>query len=385
VLYRPLHQTTEESILNKAKEQSNFLENVRGIQTIKLFGNESQRQSIWLNRYAEVVNADIRLGKLNISFVALHKLLFSFENIIVIYIGSMIFMNGGISVGMLLAFIAYKLQFTERVSNLIEQLIEFRMMRLHLERIADIALSAAEANRDGEYLTAPVPVKGRLTLENICFRFSESDPYIISNLNLDIEPGDCVAITGASGSGKTTLVKIMLGLLQPASGTVRIDGHDITKLGLKNYRKKVAAVMQNDTLLAGSIADNIAFFEPEPNYLKIEKCARLASIHEDIVKMPMGYNALVGDMGSNLSGGQIQRLILARALYQQPMILFMDEATSHLDLENELKIANQVQNLEVTRIIIAHRPETIKKANRVYHLMEGKLELTMEKSVCNVV
>jgi ATP-binding cassette subfamily B protein RaxB len=297
----------------------------------------------------------------------------------------MIFINGGITVGMLLAFIAYKLQFTERVSNLVEQLIEFRMMRLHLERIADIALSTTEANRDGEFLTAPVSVKGRLTLENICFRFSESDPYIINNLSLDIEPGDCVAITGASGSGKTTLIKIMLGLLQPTSGTVRIDGYDITKLGLKNYRKKVAAVMQNDTLLAGSIADNIAFFEPEPNYLRIEKCARLASIHDDIAKMPMGFNTLAGDMGSNLSGGQVQRLILARALYQQPMILFLDEATSHLDLENESRIASQVQNLAVTRIIIAHRPETIKKANRIYHLNEGKLELTMEKSVCNVV
>ena len=383
-LYRPLHQATEEMIQASAKEQSNFLENIRGIQTIKLFGNESQRQGIWQNRYAEVINSEIRLGRLNISFDSFNKLLFGLENVVVIYFSAIMVMANSLTVGMVLAFIAYKGQLTSRFANLIEQIIQFKMMRLHLDRISDIALTEQEANREGEamYLASNIAnnnsseenqFKGELTLENICFSYSEEQAPILKNVNITLNVGDSIAITGASGTGKTTLMKIMLGLLQPTSGKVLLDGKDITQLGLKNYRKQIAAVMQDDTLLAGSIADNISFFDPQPNHLKIEQCAHLAAIHEDIIKMTMGYNSLAGDMGSNLSGGQIQRLLLARALYQSPCVLFMDEATSHLDKDNEAKISEQIQHLSMTRIMIAHRQETINMAEQVYHLENGSL------------
>lgn len=375
-LYRPLHQATEEMIQSSAKEQSNFLENIRGMQTIKLFGNESQRQGIWQNRYAEVINSEIRLGRLNISFDSFNKLLFGLENVLVIYFAALMVMANSLSVGMVLAFIAYKGQLTDRFANLIEQIIQFKMMRLHLDRIADIALTEQEANREGEVTFSANDdnkAKGQLTLENICFSYSDEQIPTLSNVNLSLTEGESIAITGPSGAGKTTLMKIMLGLLQPTSGKVLLDGKDITRLGLKNYRKQIAAVMQDDTLLAGSIADNISFFDPQPNYLKIEQCAHLAAIHEDITKMTMGYNSLVGDMGSNLSGGQVQRLLLARALYQTPCVLFMDEATSHLDKDNEAKISEQIQHLPMTRIMIAHRQETINMAEQVYLLNNGTL------------
>ncbi len=371
-LYRPLHQATEEMIQSSAKEQSNFLENIRGMQTIKLFGNESQRQGIWQNRYAEVINSEIRLGRLNISFESFNKLLFGLENVLVIYFAALMVMANSLSVGMVLAFIAYKGQLTERFANLIEQIIQFKMMRLHLDRIADIALTKQEANREGEATFTDEP-KGQLMLENICFSYSDEQSPILNNVNLSLNAGESIAITGPSGSGKTTLMKIMLGLLQPSSGKVLLDGKDITQIGLKNYRKKIAAVMQDDTLLAGSIADNISFFDPQSNYLKIEQCAQLAVIHDDINKMTMGYNSLVGDMGSNLSGGQIQRLLLARALYQSPCVLFMDEATSHLDKDNETNISEQIQHLPITKIMIAHRQETINMADQVYSLRDGVL------------
>lgn len=370
-LYRPLHQATEEMIQSSAKEQSNFLENIRGMQTIKLFGNESQRQGVWQNRYAEVINSEIRLGRLKISFDSFNKLLFGLENVLVIYFATLMVMANTLSVGMVLAFIAYKGQLTDRFANLIEQIIQFKMMRLHLDRIADIALTEQEANREGEATfsnSEGQEPKGQLTLENICFSYSDEQTPILNKVNLSLDAGDSIAITGPSGAGKTTLMKIMLGLLQPTSGKVYLDGKDITQVGLKNYRKKIAAVMQDDTLLAGSIADNISFFDPQPNYLKVEQCAHLAAIHDDITKMTMGYNSLVGDMGSNLSGGQIQRLLLARALYQSPCVLFMDEATSHLDKDNEAKISEQIQHLPMTRIMIAHRQETINMAEQVYYL-----------------
>ena len=270
----------------------------------------------------------------------------------------------------------YKGQLTDRFANLIEQIIQFKMMRLHLDRIADIALTEQEANREGEVVFSngeSNEPKGQLTLENICFSYSDEQTLILNNVNLTLDASDSIAITGPSGAGKTTLMKIMLGLLQPTSGKILLDGKDITQVGLKNYRKHIAAVTQDDTLLAGSIADNISFFDPQPNYLKIEQCAHLAAIHDDINKMSMGYNSLVGDMGSNLSGGQIQRLLLARALYQSPCVLFLDEATSHLDKDNEAKISEQIQHLPMTRIMIAHRQETINMAEQVYLLNDGIL------------
>lgn len=370
-LYRPLHRATEESIQANAKEQTNFLENIRGIQTIKLFTCEPQRQSLWQNRYSELINADIRLGKLQISFDAMNKLLFGIENIIVIYLAATIVMSGGLTIGMVLAFIAYKNQLTERFASLVEQLILFRMLRLHLDRISDIALHEEEENRDGT--NSLESVKGQLTLKNISFSYGDNEALVIENVSLTIEPGESVAIVGESGCGKTTLVKIMLGLLTPTQGRILLDGQDITQVGLTQYRRQIAAVMQDDTLLSGSIADNLTFFDPEPNYLRMQQCAQHAAIDSDIAKMSMGYNTLVGDMGSQFSGGQVQRLLLARALYQQPSMLFMDEATSHLDIENEARISEQIKLLCMTRIIIAHRPETIKQVKRVLVMHQGKV------------
>ncbi|MFT6529791.1 MAG: ATP-binding cassette subfamily B protein RaxB [Psychrosphaera sp.] len=373
VLYRPLHLATEELIQNSAKEQTNFLENIRAMQTIKLFGNESQQQGIWQNRYAEVINSEIRLGRLKISFDSFNKLLFGLENVLVIYFAALLVIENSLTIGMILAFIAYKNQLTERYTTLIEQVIQFKMMRLHLDRIADIALSPQELNREG--IGDLNNIKGQLTLENVCFSYGDEQQSILTNINLTLNSGDCIAITGVSGAGKTTLMKIMLGLLQPTSGKVLLDGRDINQIGLKHYRKSIAAVMQDDTLLSGSIADNISFFDPQADYSHVERCAQLANLTTDIQNMTMGFNSVVGDMGSNLSGGQIQRVLLARALYCKPAVLFMDEATSHLDSNNEKQISEQIQQLNMTRILIAHRQETINIAQTVYTLEDGELFL----------
>ena len=285
-------------------------------------------------------------------------------------------MQQTLSVGMVLAFIAYKNQLTQRFANLIEQIINFKMMRLHLDRISDIALHPIEANREGEEALAPP--QGQLTLKNICFSYHDEQPPLLTNLNLVLDVGDSIVITGPSGCGKTTLMKIMLGLLTPDSGQILLDGKDITQMGLTNYRKKIAAVMQDDTLLTGSIADNISFFDVNPDTNKIEQCAKRAAIYDDIANKTMGFSTLVGDMGASLSGGEVQRLLLARALYQSPSVLFMDEATSHLDKINETKISDQIQSLPMTRIMIAHRQETIQKAEKVYRLNNGVLQLSID-------
>lgn len=369
-LYFPLKTRTEASIVAKAKEQSNFMETVRGMQSIKLFGQQSQRLNLWQNRFADSINEDYKLGKWQVSYQTINQLLFGVENTLVVFLAAYAVMDGEISVGMLFAFMTYKTQFTERMAGLIEKIVQLFMTRLHLERLADIALTEKEqetgSGTDRE-------ISGSIKVTNLSYRYSATDPLLFDQLSFSANAGESIAIVGPSGAGKTTLAKLMLGLLSAESGKIEVDGIDIRHLGLRNYRQQIAAVMQDDQLMSGSIADNIAFFDSSIDMQRVMACAQMAGIHNDIAAMPMGYNALIGDMGSSLSGGQRQRVLLARALYRRPKILFMDEATSNLDVALEHHVNEAVRQLNMTRIIIAHRPETIASADRVVQLYQGKL------------
>lgn len=370
ILYRPLQQLTEASIVASAKEQSNFMETVRGMQSIKLFGQQSQRLNIWQNRYADAINQNYKLGKWQISYSTINQLLFGVENTLVVYLAAWAVLEGNISVGMLFAFMAYKNQFTSRTAALIDKVIEIKMTRLHLDRLADIALT--EKEQEGE-TAQQRDISGTISLKDVAFRYASNDPLLFNSLNLEIQAGESVAIIGPSGTGKTTLLKLMLGLLPLEAGKIEADGVDIRHLGLRNYRQQIAAVMQEDALMSGTLAENISFFDSQMDMQKVMGCAQLAGIHQDIAAMQMGYNALIGDMGSSLSGGQKQRVLLARALYRQPKILFMDEATSHLDVQLESYVNAAISQLKMTRIIIAHRPQTILNADRIIQLHQGKL------------
>jgi ATP-binding cassette subfamily B protein RaxB len=369
VLYKPLHKCSEKEISDLAKNSTHFLESVRGIQSVKLFGREVQRHNIWQNSYADALNSGISLGNLKIGFQTLNKLILGSENIVVIYIAATLVMEGSFTVGMLFAFMTYKRQFVDKIINLIEKLIEFKMIKLHLERIADIVSTEEEKNLDSNVKLTDI--SGKLQLKNLDFRYSSNEPLLFNKLNLEVLPGESIAIVGPSGCGKSSLIKLMLGLLRPENGNIYIDDNDILSLGMKQFRSHVASVMQNDNLFAGSIGDNISFFDPQINILKVMKCAQLSSIHNDIASMPLNYKTLVGDMGSSLSGGQIQRLLLARALYSDPKIIFLDEATSHLNIEIEKEVNNAIKSLNITKIIIAHRIETILSADRVILLENG--------------
>ena len=368
MLYRPMRESTEASIMAVAEEQSNFMETVRGMQTIKLFGQQSQRLNIWQNRYSHAVNQNFLLGRWQISFQTINQLLFGFENTIVIFLAAVSVIDGMLSVGMLFAFLTYKSQFTERMAALIDKLVQLYMTRLHLERLSDIALT--EKEQDDSALGYR-EISGALEVKQLCYRYSATDPLLFNNISFKITAGESVAIIGPSGGGKTTLAKVLLGLLPAESGKILADDIDIYQIGLGHYRQQVGAVMQHDQLMSGSLADNIAFFDPQKNMDKVIQSAMFAGIHQDIVAMPMAYNTLIGDMGSSLSGGQQQRLHLARALYRRPKLLLMDEATSSLDVELESHVNQSIKKLNITRIIIAHRPETIMSADRVLLLTDG--------------
>lgn len=370
VFFWPMRQLTEESIVAAAKEQSVFLESIRGYQALKLFGQETQRLSLWQNTHAESVNKGYRLAKWGISAGVANQLLFGVEGILIVYLAAQEVMAGAMTVGMLFAFMAYKGQFTSRMSSLIGLVVEIKMTKLHLARLADIALTEKEDT--GQQLDNR-RITGNLTIKDLTFRYASNEPWLFNALNLEVKTGENIAIIGPSGTGKTTLIKLMLGLLAPESGKIEVDGIEIKQLGLRNYRSQIAAVMQDDQLMSGTLAENISFFDPQLDMQQVYEAAQLAGIHQDISAMPMAYNSLVGDMGSSLSGGQKQRVLLARALYRKPKILFMDEATSHLDLQLEHYVNKAIQQLNMTRIIIAHRPETILSTTRIMLLQQGQL------------
>lgn len=203
-----------------------------------------------------------------------------------------------------------------------------------------------------------------ISVENVSFRYADNEPYVLQNVSFKIGRGKLLALIGRSGCGKSILLDILSGNLPPESGEVMINGHDIYSLPPRFIRDLSAMVRQDNVLFAGSITENICFFDTEPDRGKIEHCACLAMIHEEISAMPMGYETLISDMGSALSGGQKQRIVLARALYCEPKILFLDEATSHLDIANEKAVNANLNGLSIIKIMAAHRKETVESADR---------------------
>ena len=367
--YRPLKRLTEETIVAGAKENSTFIETIRAAQSIKIFSKEAHRQTIWENRYADMLNTGIKVGRLGIVYNAINSVLFGIENIIVVYLGATMVLNNIFSVGMLYAFVSYKQQFTQRASALIQNVIDIRMLGLHLERLSDIALTPMEIPEFTLKQALPdVQMSGALVVNNLAFNYPGTDKSVFDNVSFDIKAGESVAIIGPSGCGKTTLLKVLMGLFEPTKGEMLLDGQSLEQITLPRYRRAISSVMQNDQLLSGSLSENICFFDTHPDQARIEECARISAIHSDIQQLPMAYNTLIGDMGTTLSGGQKQRVLLARALYAQPKILFLDEATSHLDVRLEQSVSESIRQLNLTRIIVAHRPDTIRSANRVFVL-----------------
>jgi ATP-binding cassette subfamily B protein RaxB len=365
--YTPLRHASAEAIVCAARRDSHFLETLRGIRTIKLFNGQDNRRARWLNLLVETVNRQLTTQKLHLLFRIANSLLIGGLVILVVWLGAQRVMENQMSIGMLLAFIAYKDQFLGRVSNLIDKAVELCMLRLHAERLADIALTAPEPREhalDDDQGQPPVAIEAR----NLRFRFGENEPWVLDDVSFRVEPGEAVAIVGVSGCGKTTLLKILASLLRPSRGEILVNGEPLEHLGIGRWRSLIGVVMQDDQLFAGSIADNICFFSAQPDFRYIEKCARLAAMHEDILAMPMGYHTLIGDMGTVLSGGQKQRVLIARALYRRPSLLLLDEATSHLDVGGESVVNAAIHATQVTRVIVAHRPETIRSADRIIHL-----------------
>ncbi|MDY0956282.1 peptidase domain-containing ABC transporter [Stenotrophomonas rhizophila] len=354
----------------QAVESTAFMENIRGVQTIKMFCKEGDRQRLWQAKKADYVVGSLRLGRMTSGFDAVNALVVSLENVVFVYVAIRIVLAGSLTLGMVFAFQAYKQNFVASVIRLIDQLMSYRLLDVHLSRLSDLALQEAES----EAAAAEVEPISTIELRGVTFSYGLGLPNVLNDVNLSIKVPDSLAIVGPSGGGKTTLMKILSGLLIPTSGIVLVNGRALADYGTRSYRSQFGSVAQDDSLFAGSIAENIAFFDPEYSIESVFEAASLAGISDEINRMPMKFDTPVGDMGSTLSGGQKQRILLARALYKRPRILLMDEATAHLDVPMEKRVIGSVESTGVARIIVAHRPDAIRSVRRVVSVIGGKVE-----------
>lgn len=355
-------------ILTLAKQQTTLMEAMRGIQTIQLHNKQSSRAAQFMNQTADVVNRNIYVQRLQLIFDAFNSSLSGVQRIATIWLSAWLGLNGSFTGGMLIAVLAYSDQFSTRAVSLVDFIIAARLLRLQGERLGDIVLTPIEDNSKESGLQ---PEDGDLSVafDGVSFRYGESDPWILRDTSFVVNAGEAVAIVGPSGCGKSTIARLASGLLEPERGYIRVGGLDIRHLGKRVLRELMSVVMQDDCLFNGSIAENVCFFDAEAKLERIQAACRDASIHADIASMPMGYHTLVGDMGSSLSGGQRQRLLLARAFYRSSQVLLLDEATSHLDPVTENAVNEAIRNKKLTRLVIAHRSETIRSCDRVIEVV----------------
>ncbi len=355
--YYPQRYATDEQLAHEARSGTHFIETLRGMMAIKLNLREAERRSAYQNLVVDQTNAGVRVQNVGIMQRAANSLVFGLENVIVIWLAALLVMEGKFTVGMLYAFIGFKLVFLTRVNNLIDKWNEFRMLDLHAERVADIALSETEQSKP----TLPMEGQGaalEIEAKDLAFAYGP-EGFVFKGVSLTIAPKETVAIVGPSGCGKTTLLKVLLGLLPPTEGQVRVNGRSLADWDPAQYRSRVGAVMQDDQLFVGTIEDNISFFDTEHDPARVRECAKTAMIDDDIMAMPMQYNTIVGSLGMALSGGQKQRVLLARALYRRPQVLFLDEAFDQLDVGLERAISMKLTQLSLSVVVVSHRDQTV--------------------------
>jgi ATP-binding cassette subfamily B protein RaxB len=381
VFFYPVRRLNQEALYADAEEQTYFMQSLRAIRTLKLNNATGNAHANWMDKLVTAMNTRIRLASWGIRFSIINKLLFGIENLVVVYLAALLVLQQNLTVGMLFAFVSYKSRFVNSMTSLIQKWIEFKMLGVHLERVSDIVMTEPElkaplqAQQSSNIqrkanaklpLATPTSDRTHIKVSELSFRYAQNKAPVFEKVSFELAKGESLAIIGESGCGKSTLLNCLLGLLSGDSGEIIINGQLLSPENRNTHG--LSAVLQDDQLLSGSILDNISQFDENLDLERVIACSHIACIHEDIMAMTMQYQSSIGDMGSALSGGQKQRILIARALYKQPKILLLDEASSHLDLATEKRLNQHLQQLNITKIMIAHRPQTIASAHHIIEL-----------------
>lgn len=368
---RQYRELMSQDLESQARSQAYLVQMLSGIETLKASGTEHVAVNHWSNLFVDELNVSLRRGRLSAVVDALKQLLQAGSPLLVLSYGALLVMNGTMSLGAMLAVNALAAGFLMPLATLVDSALQLQLLRSYIERIDDVMVCDPEQDRS-RVAIAP-RLSGCIELQKVSFRYSPHSDMVVKEVSLTIEAGSSVAIVGKSGSGKSTLAGLLLGLYQPVEGTIRYDGHNLADLDLHTVRRQIGIVPQKPYIFSGSVRDNIALTDSETPYERVVAAAHTACIHDDITALPMGYENLVADGGSSLSGGQNQRLALARALLCQPSILLLDEATSALDSQTERAVMENLSALRCTRIIIAHRLSTIANADQIVVVDQGRI------------
>ncbi len=363
-------EVSRRSLRVAAQADGYFLENARAARAIRLFGKEQVRAAVWRNKFVELTNLGLADGRLTMFSAQAAQLTGGLGNVALIATGTWLVLGNVITLGTMMMFFLFRALLVERLNRGVNYAMELRRVRSNAERIDDVMLD--EPAPADAVSTSPFAVADsagvRIEVSDVWFRYGSDSPWVLKGASLVVEPGESVAITGPSGSGKTTLLGIMVGLLEPTRGEVLINGRDLRTIASADYARVIGVVMQDDILFQGTIADNISFFDAPIDMGRVARSAQQANVAADIEAMPMQYYSLLAEAAADMAGGQKQRLFIARALYHAPKVLFLDEATSHLDGRSEALVSHAVEAMALTRVLVAHRRETIATADRVLAL-----------------
>lgn len=361
-----LRLASQEDITLSAKESSQIFESLRGYLTVQANGLEDFRHVQWKGRAIDSINQRLRIGRVNMGIAAASQGLQGFERAVVIGLGAAMVIDGSFTVGMLVAYLAYMTLFSTRAGSLLDTLLSVHLLRVHVDRVSEVFLTDSRPQRGNSFIPSDAGVG--LVARQISYQYSVGESPIFEDLSLEVKPGEFLVVVGPSGCGKSTLLKVLIGMLPTSSGSVSLGGFELEKIDHSSLKGTVASVMQEDQLFAGTVAENIAIGEWQPDQKRMLEAAELAAIRSEIELMPMGFSTMVGDMGVAFSSGQKQRIILARALYRSPKVIFLDEATSHLDEESARHVLTSLRSLGATVICATHDRSVVKIADKILHM-----------------
>lgn len=372
--WRRSQRLMSETLQAQADTQSYAYELLAGIETLKASGAEHRAADHWSGLFVDQVNRELARGRLTAAIEAVMSTLRIASPLAILMIGALQVLAGSLSLGTMLAAAALAAGFLDPLATLITNGLQLQQLRSYMERLNDVLDAPRE--QQGEKVRPAPRLTGQIRARQVSFSYGPLAPTVVSNVSLDIEPGQHIGIAGRSGSGKSTLAHLLLGLYRPTSGRIEFDGQDLAGLDAGSVRRQLGIVTQRPYLFGSSIRENIALTNPRLPLQAVAQAAQLACIDDDITAMPMGYDTLLHDGGASVSGGQRQRLALARALVHRPSILLLDEATSELDTVTEQRIYANLEAMSATTIVIAHRLSTIRNTDVILVMDEGRIAET---------